>query len=303
MSTKQNNLSPRLQKWKNTGSTSICSGHEMFYRDSGTGSKTIVCIHGFPTSSFDWEEMWPSLESEYRVFAPDLLGFGFSDKPSSYEYTISEQANLISELLIQRGIKRFHLLSHDYGTIVAQELLARCNTKGQSPHFSIESTTFLNGALFPEMHRPRLTQKLLLSPIGPIISKLFNEKKFSKAFLDVFGNNTQPTPFEVKECWSLICYKCGNKITHLLMNYFRERKVFRDRWVHAIQNTSVPISIINGLEDPVSGRHLVERARKDLPKAKIFELENIGHYPQVEAPEAVLKAFLGFLSVLEKNEK
>lgn len=296
-------LPPRIQQWKDRGDITKCADHDIFYMDSNSGDETIVCIHGFPTSSFDWVEMWESLDSKYRVFAFDLLGFGFSEKPRPYQYTIAEQTDILVELLGKRGIKKFHLLSHDYGTIVAEELLARCCDGGASTGVSILSATFLNGALFPEMHRPRLAQKLLLSPIGPFVSKLFNKKKFKKAFSEVFGENTKPSESEIREFWSLICYNDGHMIAHLLMNYFRERKVFRDRWVHAIQETSIPVSLINGIDDPVSGRHLVARARAELPKAKFFELQNIGHYPQVEAPRAVLEAFFGFLANLKSQEK
>ena len=68
-------------------------------------------------------------------------------------------ADLIEALLAREGVTRYHLVAHDLGDSVAQELLAR-----KAP---IVSATLLNGGLFPETHRALLRQKLLASPIGP----------------------------------------------------------------------------------------------------------------------------------------
>ena len=97
--------------------------------------ETLLLIHGFPTASWDWYRMWPDLVQEYHVLAADFLGFGFSDKPRNYPYSILDQADLLEALLREKGIGRVHIISHDYGDTVAQELLARFSrtyTKGET---------------------------------------------------------------------------------------------------------------------------------------------------------------------------
>lgn len=85
----------------------------------------MLYIHGFPTSSFDLYQIYPNLTQMFtRIVAPDLIGFGFSDKPRSYTYTIKDQAQLIINLVDHLQLKRVHLLTHDYGDSVAQELIA-----------------------------------------------------------------------------------------------------------------------------------------------------------------------------------
>lgn len=81
--------------------------------------------HGFPTASWDWHKLWPEFVKHYRVIALDMIGFGFSDKPINYHYSIGDQADLQQALLTSLGISSIHLLAHDYGDTVAQELLAR----------------------------------------------------------------------------------------------------------------------------------------------------------------------------------
>ncbi|MEN1728224.1 MAG: alpha/beta hydrolase [Pseudomonadota bacterium] len=288
----------RVEQWRQAGAYAEVGGHRLFFREEGAGDEAIVCFHGFPTSCFDWLPIWDQLTECYRVLTWDLLGFGFSDKPAPHHYMITEQTDLLLELLAQRGIDRAHILSHDYGTILVQELMARAGDGDSVPGLKMDSVTFLNGGLFPEMHRPRLTQRLLLSPLGWLVSRLFTEKKFASAFSEVFGADTKPSEEEIKEFWSLIEFNDGARVNHLLINYMRERLQFRDRWVHGMIDSPIPTILINGLDDPVSGAHLLARARDQMTKAHFVALPGIGHYPQVEAPEAVLDAFLAFIEPL-----
>ena len=80
-----------------------------------------------------------------------------------------------------------------------------------------------------------------------------------------------------------------------LIGYMTERKRHRERWVGALVNTStaeIPIRLINGVDDPVSGRHMAARYAQLVHNADIVLLDHIGHYPHVEAPDAVTRAFL-----------
>jgi pimeloyl-ACP methyl ester carboxylesterase len=81
---------------------------------------------------------------------------------------------------------------------------------------------------------------------------------------------------------------------HRLIRYIGERRRQRGRWLHAMQHTTLPLELIDGLADPVSGAHMVARYRELIPRADVTELARIGHYPQIEAPEAVLAAYLDF---------
>jgi pimeloyl-ACP methyl ester carboxylesterase len=61
-----------------------------------------------------------------------------------------------------------------------------------------------------------------------------------------------------------------------------------------LQKANCPIRLIDGLEDPVSGKHMVERYRELIPKADVAELAGCGHYPQLEKPEDVLNKYAEF---------
>ena len=77
----------RLEEWRRDALTFRHSGHEIFYRRGGRGA-ALALIHGFPTASWDWHRIWPTLIEHFDVLAADMIGFGFSAKPAGYEYSL-----------------------------------------------------------------------------------------------------------------------------------------------------------------------------------------------------------------------
>ncbi len=286
-----------LSDWKNKGQYFNYKSHQIFNIDEGKGN-IIVAIHGFPTASWDWSKMWKKLTDNHRVLTLDMIGFGFSDKPKKYPYSIFDQADLFEQFLASKQINTIKIISHDYGDTVAQELLARYYNRIQNKEngLVIESICFLNGGLFPETHKPLLIQKLLMSPIGSMIGGLLNRKKLRKNFNQIFGPKTLPTEKELGDFWNLINYNDGKSVFHLLIRYMQERADNRERWVGAIQQATIPIRLIDGVYDPISGQHMADRYKEIIPNPDVIELAEIGHFPLIEAPEAVLKYYFEFLS-------
>jgi pimeloyl-ACP methyl ester carboxylesterase len=283
----------RLVEWAAGGSEFRYRGHRIFVRSAGAAdAEPLLLIHGFPTSSWDWEAMWPALAARYRVHALDLIGFGFSAKPGDYAYSLLDQADLCEAWLKAMGVRSYHVLAHDYGDSVAQELLARAREPGDRP--ALRSIAFLNGGLFPETHRALLTQRLLLSPLGAIAAGLMTRGTLARSLRAIFGPDTQPDAGLVDAFWSLMRRDDGNAIMHRLIRYIPERRQQRERWVGAMQRGGVPLKLIDGAFDPISGAHMAARYRELVPGADVTELAGIGHYPQVEAPAAVLEAYLAF---------
>jgi len=278
-----------LSRWRDAGRRFTWRGHSIFFREGGEGdAPPLLLIHGFPTASFDWHRVWDDLAARFsRVVALDMIGFGFSDKPRRYDYSIAGQADLHQALLRELGIDRHHVLAHDYGDTVAQELLAR------RPD-GLLSVCFLNGGLFPETHRARFVQRVLASPLGPALARLMNERSFRRSFAAVFGRDTKPTREEMHELWQLVAENDGPAVFPKLIGYMEERKRFRERWVDALVRSPVPLRVIDGADDPVSGAHMAARYRELVPNPDVVLLPGIGHYPQLEAPRAVLDAFFAF---------
>lgn len=281
-----------LKIWQDAGSYFDYQGNNIFYQRSGAADEVLLCLHGFPSASFDYHKIWQQLSKTFSLVAFDLIGYGFSAKPTNLAYTTFEQVDVLQALLEHLQIKKVHILAHDYGNTITQELLARAEENRLT--FTIESICLLNGALFPETHRPILAQKVLISPIGFLFGKLITDGKFKQGLASVFGKNTQPTEAELNDFVALFRYNNGKKIAHKLIRYMTERAKYRERWVGALARTKVPLRFINGLADPVSGAHLVKRFREVLPHKDIIELIEIGHFPHFEVPETVLQYFFEF---------
>lgn len=279
-----------LSVWRKRSRTFVFRGQTIRYWTVGQG-EPLLLIHGFPTASWDWHYLWQPLAQRYRVIACDMLGFGDSAKPRNHTYSLLEQADLQQALLAHLQVEQaVHIFAHDYGDSVAQELLARHYEK----RIEVASCVFLNGGLFPETHRPLLMQKLLLSPIGWLLGRAFSREALVKGFRQIFGPLTQPTESELDDYWSLVDSNHGPRILHKLITYIPERRVQRDRWVAAMQRGDIPLRVIDGAFDPISGVHMVERYRELIPDADTILLPGIGHYPQTEAPVQVLKHYLAF---------
>lgn len=279
-------------QWKQSGKYTSFRDFQIFYQDTASNAPVLLCIHGFPTSSWDWQWIWEGISQHFRVIAPDMLGFGFSDKPAKHRYTIHEQADLHEALLEELGIEEYSILAHDYGDTVAQELLAR-QGEGKAKA-KITKLCFLNGGIFPEMHRPRPIQTLLLSPLGGLANRFISKSVFAKTLNRILGKESQLSPEVVDKYWEIITYQNGQQRGHQLMRYMLDRREHRDRWVHILQKTEVPLCLINGVVDPVSGGHAANYYEQIIPNPRVVRLSQIGHYPQVEAAEATLEAFLDF---------
>ena len=123
--------------WQNKGEIISVNNRNIFVIDTininlntiENQKKTLVILHGYPTSSFDYYKVLPELSKHYRVVIHDHLGFGFSDKPLKYSYSLIEQADIALQLWKQLSLTNVTLLAHDYGTSIATEILARQNKK------------------------------------------------------------------------------------------------------------------------------------------------------------------------------
>lgn len=296
-----------LADWQAQARLARHRGQAVAYWQGGNWSDStlpaLLLIHGFPTASWDWHRLWPSLCRRFRVLAVDLLGFGFSAKPRRYDYSITDQADVLQTVATTLAVPRWHLLAHDYGDTVAQELLARDQERAAGA-LALDSVCLLNGGLFPETHRATPVQKLLHSPLGPVVGRLMNEARFKRSFARVFGAHTQPSADELQDYWALVAAgEGGAGIAHLLIRYIGERRRQRARWVGALSQAPCPVRLICGASDPVSGAHMARRYQALIPNPDVVLLPEIGHYPQCEAPDQVLAAFAAFQDGLDRGRR
>lgn len=302
-------LSPRIIAWREQGTFFKSSNHNIFYIDvTGSGKQgTVICLHGFPTFSWDWSKVLPGLKEQFsRVILLDFLGFGLSDKPVSHKYSIFEQADIVTLLANRLKLTSVHLLSHDYGDTVALELLARFNdqvgwslenSRTATPALKLQSLTMLNGGIFTETNRPRLIQKLLLLPlVGPLMGRLTFFGLFKMGFGEVFGQS-KPSDEEFHDFYTALCHKSGHLVSASLLQYIPERHDNKMRWEGALRDTLVPVAMIYGPGDPVNPPEFAQLFLKIVPQHMLVILDDgIGHYPQWEDVDSTLYHIQKFMT-------
>ncbi len=250
-------------------------------------------LHGFPTWSIDYAELEGRLASSRRVVTFAFLGFGSSDKPRR-RYTIAEQADIAEAVACHLDIRGCDVVAHDYGTIVAQELIRRRSESRD--RIGIRRLVLLNAGIVFSEYRPTRKQAILSMPVvGALIAARATREKVMGGLARIFGPNTRPTTVQQQDMWYGIALQNGHRLFHRLIHYNAERTVSASVWERALASTDVPTALVWGMADPVSGAHVLCAARKRYPAFSVTELVDIGHYPQVEAPDAVAAAIKTFV--------
>jgi pimeloyl-ACP methyl ester carboxylesterase len=291
-------VDPELERWKAAGKQFDYLGFDIFYRVEGSGP-ALLLIHGYPFNTWDWAPIWDRLTARFTVIAPDMIGMGFSAKPVAYEYSVHDHADMHEALLAHLGVDRIHVLAHDLGDSVGQEMLARFEFGEQSSApVGIDTITWLNGGLFNETYTPRALQKLLSrTPLGDILSPLqgtsLSRRLVEPTINEMFGPDTKPSRRMLDLFHQILEYNDGTRVTHKVGRFVNDRYLHRNRWVRAMRQTTIPMRLIDGPADPNSGAHMAKRYLEVIPNPDVVMLdERIAHWPQIEAPDAVLAHFL-----------
>ncbi|ORB26644.1 alpha/beta fold hydrolase [Mycolicibacterium parafortuitum] len=289
-------MDAELQRWRDAGQYFDYLGFDIFYRCEGQGPHLLL-IHGYPFNTFDWQPLWSRLTARFTVIAPDMIGMGFSAKPKAYGYSVHDHADVHEALLAHLGVQTVHVLAHDLGDSVGQELLAR---QVWSEHAygapRIESVTWLNGGMFNESYTPRLLQKLMsATPLGDILGPLqgsrVSRRLLEPTIREMFGPDTQPTPHMMELFHQILECNDGKAVLHKVGRFIEDRYRHRNRWVRAMREARVPMRLIDGALDPNSGAHMARRYSEVIPDADVVMLDRIGHWPQLEDPDAVWRHF------------
>src|SRR5262245_3623399 len=158
-----------IEAWRDRGRMMATADGRVFCVDARPTSSDVdpcpvLVLHGFPTSSWDFAPLAEKLVARRRVVLFDFLGYGLSDKPVDYGYSLFEQTDVAQAVAKELKLERVHLFAHDMGTSVATELLARRERKNLP--FEIASLTLMNGSVHIEMAHLTFGQQLLKSPVG-----------------------------------------------------------------------------------------------------------------------------------------
>lgn len=274
--------------WQRAGTFTEIGGNRIFVRDrTGTSDRPpLLFLHGYPSSSYDWRHAFAKLD-RHRLIVFDFLGYGLSDKPRDQVYSLQTQADIVETLAERFANKPVIMVSHDMGSSVATEILAR-DIDGKLS-FKLRSALLFNASLVRERASLLRGQKLLLSRLGPLAARLTNQFAFRRQFACSFSKEHPLSAEEADDQWSLLARHDGHRLLQRLIYYNHERVMLplADRWHGALRDWPGRLELAWADLDPICTEAVLQAVLKLRPHANVTRLQGLGHYPQIEDPEAV----------------
>src|SRR5690625_290701 len=253
-------------------------GARMNYVDEGSG-RPILFVHGTPTWSFLWREQMRELSSDYRVIAPDHLGFGLSDKPAHADYTPKAHARRLQALIEELGLEDLTLVVHDFGGPVGLHCVLSNPSKARG-------VVLLNTWLWSNAGNRQVesSSRLLGGPVGRF---LYVRMNFSaRVLLPGAFANRQLLSREVHGHYLGPFRESGERHAPWVLagELTRSNDWYEELWEEREALNGMPALIVWGMKDRLMPAAHLERWQQALPHAQVVQLNGAGHFPQEEAP-------------------
>lgn len=246
----------------------------MSYLDEGSGDEAVVMVHGNPTWSFYYRNLVLALRGRIRCIVPDHIGCGLSDKPQDFDYTLPNHVANLTALLKSLGLRRIHLIVHDWGGPIGfGALLPDAEKLGQ--------VIILNTAAFADSVIPWRIQFCRAPLIGELVVRGFNGFAWPASRMSV-TNSMAPN---VRDGYLFPYDSWANRIaTHrFVVDIPSGQGTASDAALAKIESLlpvlrTKRVQLIWGGRDFCFNRHYFDRWRGLLPNASATYLENAGHY-------------------------
>ena len=285
--------------WEERGRRLPLAGGDVWALDQSAvddaGLDPVLVLHGFPTCSFDWRHVLPTLAARRRVVLFDFPGFGLSAKPD-VRYRLRGQADVAEAVAAELGLERVALVTHDMGDSVGGELLAR-DLDGQLP-FAVSGRVLTNGSIYLGLAQLTAGQLFLLDlPDAQLDAAVGGDDgaAMKAALAATCSPGHQPSNEELAAQWALISRNDGHRLLPRTIRYIEDRRAEESRYTGAIERHPSPLGVVWGDQDPIAVVAMAHRLAERRPDAPTAVLDGVGHYPMIEAPERFGAIVVGLL--------
>jgi pimeloyl-ACP methyl ester carboxylesterase len=270
--------------------------------EQGAG-ELVVLLHGFPERAHTWRHQLRALaDGGFRAAAPDMRGFGDSDRPLAVEaYALERLVDDVAGLITALGAQRAHVVGHDWGGVVAWAVAALRPER-------VATLTAMNAphlvALHEELQAPEGGQQrmmawyMLLYQFSGIAEELCARGDF--AFLRARLARAPAGAFHAGDIEHFLAPMRSPGARTAGLNYYRAL-VPPSAWLEpppAFPPVTAPTLVIWGLEDRALHRRTLERSLEAAAgPLRVERLEGVGHYVQNEVPDVVNRHLLAFLAM------
>jgi len=269
---------------------------EIFHAEIGDPeAPVLLLIHGWPTSSIDWFEIAGRLRAGFRVCALDFPGYGFSDKPQGWGYSLARDEELI-EFYLQHviGSGAAVLVAHDRGDSVALLHAARC-ADGRSAA-RIEHLVLSNGNMFLPLSNLTAAQRQMLDGRSwPAVAAVLTPSALAAGLgASTFTPARAAGDPEVEALAATFGYHDGTKVLHETIQYLVERARAEQQWLKVLAEASFPVTLIWGLCDTVSPPRVAsyvwdEYLMRTAGSNRLYFIPDANHYLQLDRPDAFVQ--------------
>jgi len=279
-------------------------GLEVFYREAGPkDGRTIVLLHGFPSSSHMFRDLIPKLADRYHVIAPDYIGFGFSAHPSTkqFSYTFENLTAVVDELLFQKlNLKKFSIYVQDYGSPIGFRLA------GKNPQ-AIEAIIVQNGNAYLEGLSPAWEPLRNLwgnrtseteAAVRGFLAAETTKFQYTHGVKDVTKISPDSYTFD-----QFFLDRPGNDAVQLelFFNYASNLALYPE-WQSYFRNHQPPMLIVWGKNDPFFTVEGAKAYQRDLPNAELHLLDT-GHFALEDESETIANHIRRFLDATADKQR
>jgi pimeloyl-ACP methyl ester carboxylesterase len=263
------------------------NGVRIHYQEAGEEkAPPIILIHGFISSNLIWSHVLaPFAHAGFRAIAPDLPGYGYSDKPADARYTIAEQAHSVIGLMDRLGIQKAVIAGASYGGAIAATMALDYPER-------VKKLILVGAVTNDDAKRKFFLRVSCLPLIGDIATPLFLGSRWilRRRMEDMYRRMGRP----VNE-------KMVASRHHLLATANTHRAMIRTarRWSanrieHEASLIRQPTMLVWGDEDDHIPLESAFKLRDVIPKAKLIVFRNCGHLPPAEQPASFVAAVSDF---------
>jgi pimeloyl-ACP methyl ester carboxylesterase len=263
-------------------------GVRVHYQEFGDKSNpTLLLVHGYTASTYVWQTVAPVFaEKDFHVVAVDLLGFGYSEKPKKFEYSINAQAQMIVNLMNQLNIESATFVGSSYGGAVASVIAIDFPEK-------VEKLVLVGAVCNDEAKNNRLLKLASLRGVGETVTPfLLDSKRFLRYRMRhtiAPANHHLITKERIEAVGRPLRAKDAHHSVLTSARKWDANRIEKD--AHLIKQ---PTLLIWGEEDKVVPLHNGEKLYDSIPDSRLVVLKNCGHVPPEENPERFVELISAF---------
>lgn len=252
-------------------------GIGVFYREAGPPDALVVLLpHGYPCSSFEFRNFIPALADRWRLVAPDLPGFGYSDTPEDFDYSFEGYGAFLDRFVRALGLERYALYLHDYGTWIGLQLALKAPER-------LAALIIQNGDIYEDALGPKYeTLKLYWADPSPArrqpLLDAVSEEGFRDEFLGELREDLKARipPDLWKLHWSLMTEK-RRQVMVALMEGWKSNFDWFPRYQAFLREHRPPTLMPWGPQDGYMPEASARAYLRDLPDAELHLLDG-GHW-------------------------